>query len=234
MDKRQSGMGGFAKVRVLSPHRIAMYAVISEAKTQLPPGTVVHMPGTWQDYQALCQSRGEDAVPRLRYRAGELSLMSPLPQHGREANILADIVKALLDSQSRNYEAFTPITLDLPEDRGIEPGYCFYIDNWQAVTGKDRIDWQTEPPPDLVLEIDVTHFTAIEDYLPYRCPEVWLYRANVLSIYRLAGTQYIVEPDSRYFPGGELAPIVTQVFEVAARQGSGSAVRSLRHRLQAE
>lgn len=41
--------------------------------------------------------------------------------------------------------------MELPQESGIEPDYCFYIDNWQAVSGKERINWSIEPPPDLVL-----------------------------------------------------------------------------------
>ena len=143
-----------------------MYAVISRDKVQLPPGTVVRMPGTWQDYQAICASRGDGSIPRVKYRDGEILLMSPMPRHGREASLLADIVKVLLDSAGRNYEAFTPITMDLPEERGIEPDYCFYIDNWAAVVGKDRIQWDRQPPPDLVIEIDITSYTDAADYFP--------------------------------------------------------------------
>jgi len=133
-----------------------MYAVVSREKIQLPPGTVMRMPGTWQDYRALRDGRGDGSIPRIKFRNNEILLMSPLPIHGREANILTDVVKALLDSETRNYEAFTPITMNIPEAGGIEPDYCFYIDNWQAVVGKDRIDWQGDPPPDMVIEIDVT------------------------------------------------------------------------------
>ena len=97
--------------------------------------------------------------------------MAPLPVHGRDAHILGQIVTVLLDHQDQEYEAFTPITIDLPEEGGIEPDYCFYIDNWETIIGKQRIDWQTDPPPDLVIEVDVTSFTAAEDYLPYRIPE---------------------------------------------------------------
>lgn len=121
-----------------------MYALISREKIQLLPGTVVRMLGDWQDYQTLCESRGNSSTPRIKYRFGEILLMSPLPKHGRDANILADIVKALLERQNRNYEAFTPITVELPEIGGIEPDYCFYIDNWQAVVGRERLQWGTE------------------------------------------------------------------------------------------
>jgi len=81
-------------------------------------------------YQHLCDQRGDGSIPRIKYRNEEVLLMSPLPVHGRDANLLADIVKALLDHDGREYDAFTPITMTLPEESGIEPDYCFYIDNW--------------------------------------------------------------------------------------------------------
>jgi Uma2 family endonuclease len=56
------------------------------------------------------------------------------------------------------------------------PDYCFYIDNWLAVLGKDRIDWQNDPPPDLVIELDVTSYSSVMDYLPYKVPEIWLWK----------------------------------------------------------
>lgn len=210
---------------------IPMFALISREKIQLPPGTVVRMPGSWLDYQALCASRGDSSIPRIKYRCGEILLMSPLPKHGRDANILADVVKALLDRSERNYEAFTPITMDLPEEGGIEPDYCFYIDNWQAVVGRDRLEWGTDPSPDLVIEIDVTSYTDASDYLPYRVPEVWLLKRNRLAIYKLQENEYQLQTKSRYFPDVDLQTIVVQCLEAASERGTGIAIRELRQRL---
>ena len=162
-----------------------MFALVSPDRIQLPPGAIVRLPATWQDYQALCQQRGDDSIPRMKYRDGEVLLMSPLPKHGRDASLIADIIKVLLDYTGREYDSFTPVTMELPEESGIEPDYCFYIDHWEAVSGKERIDWSSEPPPDLVLEIDVTSYSNINDYLPYRVPEVWLFRKKQLLIYQL-------------------------------------------------
>lgn len=209
-----------------------MYAVISREKIHLPPGSVMRMPGTWQDYCALCDSRGDGSIPRIKFRNGEILLMSPLPRHGREANILADVVKILLDSEKRNYEAFTPITMDSPEVGGIEPDYCFYIDNWQAAVGKDRINWQIDPPPDLVIEIDVTTYTAAEDYAPYGVPEVWLFKKSGLKIYALQGETYEQQASSRYFPTVDMPRLIAQVLAVAAEQGTGVALRNLRQQLK--
>lgn len=208
-----------------------MYALISRSKIQLPPGTVVRMLGSWQDYRTLCDSRGDSSNPRIKYRSGEVLLMSPLPKHGRDANILADVVKALLDRQNSNYEAFTPITMELPEQGGIEPDYCFYIDNWQAVVGRDRLQWGTDPSPDLVIEIDVTTYTDANDYFLYRVPEVWLLKKNRLAIYSLQESEYQLQATSRYFPDVDLQTLVSQCLEAASERGTGVAIRELRQRL---
>jgi Uma2 family endonuclease len=207
------------------------YATVSTETIYLPPGTVIRIPGSWEDYQTLRQSRKDASIPRIKYRTGEVTLMAPLPKHGRDANILADIVKALLDSQSRNYEAFTPITMELPEEGGIEPDYCFYINHWQVVVGRDRIEWGVDPSPDLVIEIDVTSYTDVNDYLPYAVPEVWLLKQGRLSLHQLEGGLYHSAATSQYFPDSDLQSIVAETFNTASTLGSGAAIQQLRQRL---
>jgi Uma2 family endonuclease len=208
-----------------------MFAVISPERIQLPPGTVVRMPATWADYQALSQQRGDRSIPRMKYRDGEVWLMAPMPKHGRDANVVADVVKVILDYLEKEYDAFTPVTMELPEESGIEPDYCFYIDNWQAASGKARIDWQVDPPPDLVIEIDVTTYTAAEDYLPYRVPEVWLLKRDRLTIHSLQGDRYELSSQSRYFPQLPIGEIVLQTLQQAYDRNTSSAIRALRQQL---
>jgi Uma2 family endonuclease len=208
-----------------------MFIVVTPEKIQLSPGAVLRFPGTWQDYHKLCQQLGDRTIPRIKYRPGEILIMSPLPRHGREANVIADVVKVLLDHLDRDYEAFTPITMDLPEERGIEPDYCFYIDNWAAVAGKDRINWGVDPSPDLVIEIDVTSYTDINDYLPYRVPEVWLFKKGQLLIYLLEGENYILQTSSRNFPGIDVSKVVNEALEKTRSSNTSIAIRELREKL---
>lgn len=203
-----------------------MNTIITPEKIELPPGTVVRMVGDWQDYQRLVQQLEDRSIPRVKYRPGEILLMSPLPEHGRKTGLAARVATTLLDHLNRQYEEFTPITMSLPEVRGIEPDYCFYIENWAAVAGKDRIDWQNDPPPDLVIEIDVTSYTDINDYLPYQVPEVWLLKNNQLLVYRLQGSSYVLA-ESRYFPN--VSEIVGQCLQIASEQTTSEAIRWLRN-----
>jgi Uma2 family endonuclease len=208
-----------------------MYTLVSAQEIRLSPGTVVRFSGSWQDYITLQTTRQDRVVPRLRFRAGEILLMSPLPKHGRDAHLIAGIVTILLDSQSRNYEAFTPITLELVGVGGIEPDYSFYIDQWQAVAGKERLQPPEDPWPDLAIEIDVKIFTDIDDYLPYRIAEVWLCRQQQLLIYQLVGETCQIHPTSRFFPGIDIGQIFEECLQAAEERGTGVALRELRVRL---
>lgn len=211
-----------------------MLTVVSPDKLYLSAGTVMRSPATWQDYQNLCEQRGDDSTPRLKYRPGEILLMSPLPRHGRDASLLADIIKALLDTVDYEYDSFTPVTMQLPEESGIEPDYCFYIDNWEAVSGKARIDWVNDPPPDLVLEIDITSYSDVQDYLPYRVPEIWLFRRQKLVIYQLEENAYIGQSGSRYFPDRDVIEMVSQALKTTYSRNTSTAIRELKRRLARE
>ncbi len=208
-----------------------MNTVITPERIELPPGAVLKLLGNWQDYQRLLLQLGDRTIPRIKYRHNEILLMAPLPEHGRKASLVADIVKALLDYLNRVYDSFTPITMSLSEVSGIEPDYCFYIENWQKVQGKDRIDWHNDPPPDLAIEIDVTNYTEINDYLPYRVPEVWLLKNNQLLVYILHGESYVLG-ESSYFPN--VSEIVRQCLQIASEQTTSEAIRWLRNFLRGQ
>jgi Uma2 family endonuclease len=202
-----------------------MHTVITPERIELQPGTVVRMLGSWQDYQLLSEQLGDRSLPRIKYRPGEILLMAPLPEHGRDASFLGFIVAALLDHLNRAYESFTPITMSLPQFSGIEPDFCFYIENSRAVVGKSRIDWLNDPPPDLVIEIDVTSYTDVDDYLPYKVPEIWLLKNKQLIVYRLQGENYVIT-ESSYF--SNVREIVQQCLQIANEQTTSEVIKWLR------
>lgn len=211
-----------------------MDTVITKEKIDLPPGAVLRLPGDWQDYQKLCHLLGDRSTPRIKYRTGEILLMAPLPEHGRDVSIIADVTKILLDYLGRDYEQFTPITMELPQQSGIEPDYCFYIDNWAAVAGKKRINWGVDPSPDLAIEIDVTSYTDINDYISYVVPEVWLLRKSTPIIYKLQGASYTVQTSSQYFPNINILDIIQDCLQKSYQSNTSRALRELRKKFPAK
>lgn len=54
-----------------------MFVLVSPEKINLPPGSVVRLPATWQEYEKLCKQRGDGSIPRIKYRI-RYSGLSPL------------------------------------------------------------------------------------------------------------------------------------------------------------
>lgn len=182
---------------------------------------------TWEDYEALLARREDKAGLRISYnsKTQEIRIISPLPKHSNQADLLADLVKALLRYEGRDWDAFTPITLKRINQQGIEPDYCFYIDNRDRILGKERIDLETDPPPDLVIEIDLTCTTKPEDYQAIAPLELWVYRQSQLSIYQFESRQYRESEESRWFPGYDLKRLIPQYCDRGWQSGSSVAVR---------
>ena len=152
-------------------------------------------------------------------------MMAPLPQHGKNCDVLSDMVKALLRHSGQEWEAFDPITLRRLGEAGLEPDKCFYIKNRLAVLGKQRIDLESDPPPDLALEVEATSPGDPEDYIPLRVPELWIYREDSLHVYLFDGQHYCESPDSPTFPGIPVRQLVPQYIRLAWQSGSSVALR---------
>ena len=182
---------------------------------------------TWADYEDLLQSRQDNAAIKVRYNAQtqEIRLMAPLPKHGKDSDVLSDLVKALLRHLGRDWESFDPITLKRFGAAGLEPDWCAYIASREAILGKERIDLDVDPPPDLALEVDSASTTTTEDYEPLRVPELWIYRNNTLEIYVFDGRHYRESPHSPTFPGIAVRTLIPEYVRRAWQAGSSVALR---------
>lgn len=194
----------------------------------LPDGSVATILMSWVEYQQLVANRGDRTTPRLKYASGYLTLKVPTFKHGQLNAIVADLIVAVLNQQQRDYVRTTPVTLQIPEQAGIEPDHCFWISNWAAVSGKSRIDLATDPPPDVAVEVDVTNFTNIADYIPFEIPEVWLIRGDTLAIFALLPDGYDQADSSQFFPEVDVSNLYRQVISAVADGASPPrAIRSI-------
>jgi Uma2 family endonuclease len=208
---------------------------ITSAGIDVTPGGEVILPRqTWADYEDLLECRQDHAAIKVRYdaRTQEIRIMAPLPSHGNEYDALSDLVKALLRHTGRDWQSFGPITLKRFGEAGLEPDACFYIQHREAILGKKQIDLQTDPPPDLALEVDVTSTTSAADYEPLRVPEVWIYREASLHIYLFDGRHYREASESPTFPGLPVRQWIPQYVRRAWEAGSSVALREFEKSLR--
>jgi Uma2 family endonuclease len=87
-------------------------------------------------------------------------------------------------------------------NRGIEPYNCYYIQNEPAVRGRQELDLETDPPPDLAIEIDITSSSVnkLGIYSALGVPELWRYNGRVLKFYHLVEGEYVECEFSIAFP----------------------------------
>lgn len=201
---------------------------ITQDTIELAPGDELILRfRSWNDYENLLARRQDQAGLKIKYSSAtqEIRIMSPLPAHGKNTDIIADLVKALLRHQGQDWEAFTPITLKRINQQGAEPDYCFYIQNRQRILGKERLDFEVDPPPDLVIEVDLTSTTKPEDYQAISPAELWIYRRQNLLIYHFNEQEYQESQTSYNFPNFDVKKLINKYVELGWQVGSSVAVR---------
>jgi len=192
---------------------------------QLQPGSVVSIPDvSWQEFEEILEELSEKRGSRIAYSQGTLEIMVPLPEHERAKILIADLVKAILRSQRRNWEPLGSTTFKREEAAGVEPDECFYIQNQQAVIGKDRIDLSIDPPPDLAIESDITSKTRTNAYIAIKVPEIWIYDSGKLKINLLQDDRYIESETSLTFPNLPIPEIIPKAIERAKQIGTSQAL----------
>ena len=60
------------------------------------------------------------------------------------------------------------------KQRGLEPDDCYWIAHASDMRGKTAFNSRTDPPPDLAIEVDITHSSLdrMAIYAKLRVPEV--------------------------------------------------------------
>ncbi len=184
--------------------------------TLSPPEEKVSLSGiSWETYQTLLTELSNRNL-RLIYYHGNLQIMVPSPEHEIYKEVLGRFVETLAEELDIKIYPLGSTTFKRPKLSGAEPDKCFYLQNLNAVKGKKRIDPQQDPPPDLVVEIDITSFSdnSLEVYRDLQVPEVWIYNGKILQINLLQNQEYIISEQSLAFPNLPILEI-TQFLEQA-------------------
>ncbi len=158
---------------------------------------------SWATYESLVTDLGNQSAIRLTYDRGILEIMSPLAEPEEINRTLAQFVEMLAEELNLDIERLGSTTFKREDlAKGFEPDSCYYIQNENKISGKKDIDLSLDPPPDLIIEIDITSSSI--DKLPIYSKigvlEVWRFSRKTLSILTLSNSQYIEVKTSLAFP----------------------------------
>jgi Uma2 family endonuclease len=114
--------------------------------------------------------------------------MSPSNDHEVFHKLLDRLIDVLTDELNIPFRSTGATTLkDQLLKRGVEPDESYYLASLDAVGGKRMIDLATDPPPDLAIEVDISHSSLdkLRLYASIGVPELWLYDGEAIRVHLL-------------------------------------------------
>ena len=142
---------------------------------------------SWREYGRMLRALAERPSVRLTYDRGALELTTLSLEHESLVRFFSLLILAVtlelgLPLKGGGSMAFRR------RRRGLEPDECFWIANEPSVRGKEKIDPDVDPLPDLALEVDISYSTLdrMRIYAALRVPEVWRYDGRALVFHVLA------------------------------------------------
>jgi Uma2 family endonuclease len=158
---------------------------------------------SWETYECLLAEHQESSGTHFTYDRGRLEIvvLSAKPEAAKHVlTLLVEILAEELNIDVYGLGSTTFRRADL--ERGFEPDACFHIQREALVRGKDEIDLTVDPPPDLVIEIDITSpaLNKFPLFAALGIPEIWRYDGTRVSFFGLEDGEYSARAESGSLP----------------------------------
>ncbi|NEP19305.1 MAG: Uma2 family endonuclease [Leptolyngbya sp. SIO4C1] len=142
----------------------------------------------WETFEQLLHEAGCDRNTRFYYFDGTLEIMAPLSRHEGSNRFIESLISAIAQELDLNLRKVGAMTLKR-RDRSVggEPDSVYYLTSEPLIRHKEDIDLSVDPPPDLILEIDITSPSdrRFPIYASLGIPELWKCDGRTLQYYVL-------------------------------------------------
>jgi len=170
-----------------------------------PESRVLLHNATWEQYVQI-RDTDDNRNTRMTFDRGSLEFMSPTRLHERLRMLIGRCIDVWVEEKQISVQGCGSTTFRREDlGRGLEPDHCYYIRNESVVRDRaEEIDLTIDPPPDLVIEIDVTSssINRFAIYAAFGVPEIWRWHKESLQLFILdAERKYIRAAASSALPG---------------------------------
>jgi Uma2 family endonuclease len=157
----------------------------------------------WCVYVELADQR-RGSIPRITFDQGLMEMMNPKRLHEEIGSLIGRVVETYSEVKNIAIKSVASTTFRRPDlNRAFEADEAYYVQNSPLILSKEEIDLSIDPPPDLVIEVEITSsaIRKLELFSSMGVPEVWRHDGRSLTIARLNEGQYIVVQESMCLPG---------------------------------
>jgi Uma2 family endonuclease len=182
----------------------------------------------WESYLQILNALPQTRNSRLTYDDGVLEITMPLEDHEFSGRLIECFIRTIVEVLGMQIKTMGSTTMNYAFlKKGAEPDNAYYIQNQSLVKGRN-VDFAQDPPPDLVVEVDITHTDIQKNqfYARIGVPEFWRFNGKVWRIYQLQEGVYVEVEKSPTFP--QVPKDYLYSFLAQAREDEIEAVKQLR------
>lgn len=157
----------------------------------------------WETFIELAEQR-RGSVPRMTYDDGVLELMNPLRQHENIGRLIGRLIETYTEVKGIEIQSVASTTFKRRElKKAFEADESYYIKHAEQIRPKEEIDLTIDPPPDLVIEVEITSsaIRKLKLFATMGVPEVWRHDGERLEMFALKDSQYQPIEASQSLPG---------------------------------
>jgi Uma2 family endonuclease len=188
---------------------------------------------SWETFVALADER-RGSVPRMTYNEGVLEMMSPKRKHENIGRLIGRMIEAYSEIKGIEILSVASITVKRSDlKKAYEADESYYVTNIDQVLAKEELDFEVDPAPDLVVEVELTSsaIDKLELFSAMQVPEVWRYDGTSVQFYRWVDGRYEPIKTSIELPGLDAA-LIYRFLEQRLEAGETTLIRAFRSEIQ--
>lgn len=206
-----------------------MSSVLSEAsETRMVLENV-----SWETFVALADER-RGSVPRMTYNGGILEMMSPKRKHENIGRLIGRMIEAYSEIKGIEILSVASITVKRSDlKKAYEADESYYVTSIDHVLAKEELDFEVDPAPDLVVEVELTSsaIDKLELFAAMQIREVWRHDGTSVQFYRWVEGRYESIPTSIELPGLDSA-LINRFLDQRLQAGETTFIRAFRSEIQ--
>lgn len=156
---------------------------------------------TWETYERLLAESVENCGTRFTYDEGNLQIMVVSAGHERPNRTLSALVEIVAEETGRDFSRFGSTTFKRKDLlKGFEPDSCYYFQHAAAIRDRDHLDLNLDPPPELVIEVDISRssLNRFPIFAAVGVREIWRYDGERVQFYALREAAFQVISESLF------------------------------------
>jgi Uma2 family endonuclease len=157
---------------------------------------------SWEYYVHTLRELGPSRNVRITYDRGRMEIMTLGPKHERARRHIGRLLEMYASESRITMTGLGQLTCQREDlEKGLEPDDCYFI--MSPPPEGDTYDLTVDPPPDLAIEVDITHSSMPRQsiYAALGVPEIWRYKGDRITVLNLQTDGGYAEAErSRFFP----------------------------------